>query len=402
MPEYDLLLRGGTVIDPAAGVHALKDLAVTGGKIAAMFDPGTEQRAREVVDVGGLVVVPGLIDMHVHVFPGVSHFGLDPDSTCLARGVTTAVDFGTAGGLIFDGFRKLVIDRVETRLFALLHIAGQGLISSAGTLPALGELSDLRYCNVENVVRTVERHRDCIVGIKIRLTENLAEDGKNEAPALQLARQAADETGLPLVIHSPDSTLSMSHVLENMRTGDVLTHCYHGRRCGIVDDSGRVLPEAKAKLDEGLLMDVGHGWGSFSWPVAQSMLDAGVLADFISSDLHTYNLHGPVFDLLTTMDKFLVLGMSLDEVIRRTTAEPAKFLNRQNEIGTLAVGATADITVLEIEEGEFPLKDSHGVIRYGTQQLEVRHTYRAGRPTGLLPRPVEQHLHVRAATSPSK
>jgi dihydroorotase len=402
MLEYDLLLRGGTLIDPAAGVHALKDVAVTGGRIAAISDPGSEQRARKIVDVGGLLVVPGLIDMHVHVFPGVSHFGVDPDSTCIARGVTTAVDFGTAGGLIFDGFRQLVIDRANTRVFALLHIAGQGMISSPGTLPALGELTDLRYCNVENVVRTVERHRDCIVGIKIRLTENLAEDGKNEAPGLQLARQAADETGLPLVIHSPDSSLSMSHVMNNMRTGDVLTHCYHGRRCGIVDGAGRVLPETKDKLDEGLLMDVGHGWGSFSWPIAQSMVDAGVLADFISSDLHTYNLHGPVFDLLTTMDKFLLLGMDLDEIIRRTTAEPAKFLNRQHEIGTLAVGATADITVLEIEEGEFPLKDSHGVVKTGTQRLEVRHTFRAGCPTGLLPRPVEQHIHARAATSPRK
>jgi len=396
MTQYDLLLRGGTVVDPAAGLHAPMDIAVTGGKIAAICDPGKDQRARAIVDVRGLLVVPGLIDMHVHVFPGVSHFGINADSTCLARGVTTAVDFGTAGGLIFDGFRQFVIDQTETKLYALLHIAGQGLISSPGTLPALGELSDLRYCNIENVVRTVERHRDCIVGIKIRLTENLADEGRNEAPGLQLARQAADETGLPLVIHSPDSSLTMPHVLDNMRAGDVLTHCYHVRRCGIVDDSGRLLPQMKDKLDEGLLMDVGHGWGSFSWPVAQSMLDAGVLPNFISSDLHTYNLHGPVFDLLTTMDKFLHLGMDLDEIIRLTTAEPAKFLGRPHDIGTLAVGATADITVLDIEEGEFALTDSHETSRAGTQSFEVRHVFRAGRQAGILPRPNEHQLHARA------
>ena len=390
MPEYDLLLRGGTVVDPAAGLHAVKDVAVSDGKVASIIDPTTECQANEIVDVRGLLVVPGLIDMHVHVFPGVSHFGVDPDSTCLARGVTTAVDFGTAGGLIFDGFRQLVIDRAETRLFALMHIAGQGLISSNSTIPALGELADLRYCSVEGCVRAVERHRDCIVGIKIRLTANLAEGGKNEAPALKLARQASDETGLPLVIHSPDSTLSTAHVLDYLQAGDVLTHCYHGKRCGIVDESNRVLPEVSDKLDDGLLLDVGHGWGSFSWPVAESMLDAGVIADFITSDLHAYNLHGPVFDLLTTMDKFLHLGMDLDEVIRHTTAEPAKFLGRQHEIGTLGVGATADITVLDIEEGEFPLTDSHGEIRNGKRRLEVRHTFRAGRPTELLPRPADQ------------
>ena len=120
MTEYDLLLRGGTVVDPAAGLHTPRDVAVTGGKVAAICDPGTEQRARVIADVHGLLVVPGLIDMHVHVFPGVSHFGIDADSTCLARGVTTAVDFGTAGGLIFDGFRQFVIDQTETKLYALL------------------------------------------------------------------------------------------------------------------------------------------------------------------------------------------------------------------------------------------------------------------------------------------
>lgn len=391
MPEYDLLLRGGTLVDPAVGVHALKDVAVTGGRVAAICDPQTPPQARVVVDAKGAFVVPGLIDLHVHVFPGVSHFGVDPDATCLARGVTTAVDFGTAGGLIFDGFRQFVIDRSDTRLFALLHIAGQGLISSNGTLPALGELADLRYCSVEGAVRAVERHRDCIVGIKIRLTDNLAEGGRNEAPALQLARQAADETGLPLVIHSPDSSLSTATVLQSMKAGDVLTHCYHGRRCGIVDETGKLLPEVRDKLQEGVLLDVGHGWGSFSWTVAQNMLDGEAVAEFISSDLHVYNLHGPVFDLLTTMDKFLHLGMSFDEVIRRTTFEPAKFLSRQQEIGTLAPGAIADITVLDVEEGEFPLTDSHGIVKTGRQRLEVRHTFRAGRQVGLLPRPTEQH-----------
>ena len=387
MPNFDLLLRGGTVIDPATDLAAQRDVAVVGGRIAMICEPAADNSARKVIDVSGLYVVPGLIDFHVHVFPGVSHYGLDADSTCLARGVTTAVDFGSAGSLIFDGFRQFVLDRAQTQLYALLHIAGPGMISGRETLPPLGELTDLRYCNVENVIATVERHRDRIVGIKIRLTAGLAEDGKNEAPGLELARRAADETNLPLFVHSPGSSLAMSDVLAQLRDGDVLTHCYHGRPCGIVDESQQLLPAVRNKLGDGLLMDVGHGVGSFSFAVARRMLDAGVIADFISSDIHHYNFHGPVFDLLTTMDKFLHLGMGLPDLIRRTTLNPAKFLGRQDEIGTLRAGAVADITVLELTEGEFPLTDSYGNTEIAGRHLEPRLVFRAGRRTGILPRP---------------
>lgn len=381
---YDLLIHGGRVIDPAQNLDAPRDLAIDGQHVAAILEPGIPVEARRRIDVQGNLVVPGLIDFHVHVFPGVCHFGIEPDSTCLARGVTTAVDFGTTGGLIFEGFRRYVIDQAQTRVFALLHIAGQGMIGSVGNPPLLGELHDLRYCDIDTVQRVVARHRDVIVGIKIRLTANLAEGGRTEAAGLEKAREAADLVGLPLVVHSPGSTLTIGHVLSRMRPGDVLTHCYHGKSCGLVDENLRLLPEVKEKLHSGVLLDVGHGFSSFDFRVARRLIEQGVLPEFISSDVHTYNVDGPVFDLVTTLDKFLHLGMDLSEVIRRATQTPAKFLGREGEIGTLRPGATADIAVLELQQGEYALTDSEGQVEIGRQHLEPTHVFRAGRQMGLV------------------
>jgi dihydroorotase len=387
----DLLIQGGHVVDPSQNLNGRYDVVVNHGRIAAVRKPeASSGDCRRVVDARGRYVVPGLIDFHVHVFPGVSHFGIDPDPTCLARGVTTVLDFGTAGGLIFDGFRRFVIDQTQTRVMALLHIAGQGLIDSIGSPPLLGELHDLRHCNIDVVKRVVEANRDVIVGIKIRCTDNLAEGGRNEAEGLELARKAADLVGLPLVVHSPNSTLSIDHIFDRLRPGDVLTHCYHGKACGLVDDQNRISPSLRRKLESGVLLDVGHGQSSFEFEVARSLLEQGVLPDFISSDIHFYNVHGPVFDLVTTMDKFLHLGMSLFEVIRRTTQIPAKFLGLENQIGTFMPGSIADITILDLQSGDFPIMDAEGTTEMGHQRLEPTHVFRAGRQFGIVRRPTTE------------
>lgn len=394
--SYDFVIRNGRVIDPATGLDAISDVAISGRRIAAILDgTSTDWKAFREIDARGKLVVPGLIDLHVHVFPGVSHFGIEPDATCLARGVTTVLDFGTAGGLIFPGFRRYVIEQSHTRVLGLLNIASQGLIDSLGSPPRYGELHDLRHCDVDLVEETVVHHRDVIKGIKIRCTANLAENGANEAPALELARQAADRVGLPLVIHSPNSSLSIDHVLDRMKPGDVLTHCYHAKACGLVDANGRIPKSVRDKLETGILLDVGHGYSSFDFGVARSLLDQGVVPDFISSDIHHYNLSGPVFDQVTTMDKFLHLGMSLAEVIKRSTLNPAKFLGLgpsegvevDAPIGTLKPGAVADITILEQQTGRFPLYDSEGHVEYATVHLEPTHVFRGGQQFGILPRP---------------
>ena len=398
---YDLLIRGGCVVDPAQNLNAVRDLAVNGRKIAAIFEPTHPPvEAHRIVDATNKLVVPGLIDFHVHVFPGVSHFGIEPDSTCLARGVTTVLDFGTAGGLIFAGFRRYVIDRAETRVLALLNIASQGLIDSLGVPPAYGELHDLRHCDLDIVQRVVEENRDVILGIKIRCTANLAEDGRNEAPALDLARKAAELAGLPLVVHSPNSSLSIDHILDRLKPGDVLTHCFHGKNCGLVDENYQVPPSIRKKLEQGILLDVGHGFSSFDFRVARNLMEQGVLPDFISSDIHHYNLNGPVYDQVTTLDKFLHLGMDLPEVIRRTTQTPAKFLGREDEIGTLKPGAVADITILERQMGLFPIYDSEGQVEMANVHLEPTHVFRAGNQFGIIPRMSIEATSAEFATSP--
>lgn len=375
---YDLLLANGTVVDPSQNLEGRRHVAVIGDRIAAILEGDALPPARRVVDCTGLYVCPGLIDFHVHVFPGVSHFGVDPDETCLARGVTTVLDFGTAGGLIYDGFRRYVIETSRTRVKALMLIAGQGLISSVDTRPALGELWDLAYCDVEGCVRATEKHRDTVVGIKVRCMDNIARDGAHEAEGLRRARLAADATRLPLVVHPVLSSLPLGQILDQMQGGDVLTHCYHEKRCRLVDDNLKVLPEVWAKRRDGLLLDVGHGSGSFSFPVARAMLDQGLVADFLGSDLHAYNVQGPVYDLVTTLAKFLHLGMSLMEIVRRASTNPAKFLGMEGVIGTLRPGACADVSVLAIKSAPIQFVDSEGHVEMGERRLEARTTVRAG------------------------
>ncbi len=385
---YDLIIRNGTLVDPAQGINTQKDIALTGGRVAAVIDPGSGVAAKHTLDVRGLYVLPGLIDLHVHVFSGVSHYGIDVDPTCLARGVTTVLDAGSSGALTFPGFRKFIIDVSQTRLYALLNISSMGMVSGSETIPPLGELEDLRYSNVETAVRMIEANRDRILGVKVRLSNFLAADGKNELQALLRAREAAEAVRLPLMVHSPLSSIPTERILDELRPGDILTHCVHGHGAGgIMSDDLKVLPAVRKKVEQGLRLDVGHGRGSFTFRVARAVLEQGVVPGTISSDLHTYNLHGPVFDLVTTMDKFLHIGMELYEVVRRVTSTPAEVLDMPEEIGTLKPGAYADIVVLEMQEGEFDLTDTFGVTETGHYHLEPRYIFRGGRQVGVLPRP---------------
>lgn len=381
----DLLLKNGTLLDPSKGLHGAGDLAICGTAIEKILPPGEETQADRTIDVSGMLVLPGFIDLHVHVFSGVSHYGVDVDPTCLGRGVTTALDAGSAGAATFPGFRKYVIDVCQTRLFAMLNISAMGLVAGAETDVGLGELEDLRYCNVKSATKMIEAHRDKILGVKIRLSDNLAAGGKNEMQALLRAREACDAVGLPLMIHTPLSSLTMAQILNELRPGDVLTHSFHGHRCGIMDADMKVLPEVRKKVEEGLLLDIGHGSGSFTFEVARAAMQQGVLPHTISSDLHTYNVNGPVFDLVSTINKFLHLGMELDEALRRVTEIPARFLHMSDEIGTLTAGAAADLVVAELMEGEFPWIDAFGNMEIGELKLEPRYIFRAGKEVAVQP-----------------
>jgi len=394
----DLLIRHGTVVDPAQNLHAARDVAVRDGKIAALLDPDTNEAAQAaqdaarngtaVVDASGLLVTPGLIDVHVHVFASVSHYGVDVDPSCLARGVTTVLDAGSAGAQTYPAFKRYVIDVADTRVFAMLNISTVGMVPGAETEPPIGELEYLPYLNVKAALDCIEANRDSILGVKIRLSRNLADDGRNEATALDRALEAAEAARLPIMVHFSGSSVSVDDLLPRLRPGDLLTHCYHPHESGILDKEGNVYQSVREAVERGVLLDVGHGRGSFAWSTARAAMRQDVLPHTISSDLHQYNIHGPVFDLATTVSKLMHLGLPLPEAIRRVTETPAGVLGMPGQIGTLQPGAAADIALLELAEGDFELTDITGATERAGQKLIPRGVYRAGQPyTG----PTEQY-----------
>jgi len=348
---YDLLIRRGRVIDPGQNLDAECDVAIIGGRVAAIAPAIHESEARRVVDARGLIVTPGLIDVHVHIYEGVSHYGINADTTCLRKGVTTVVDAGSSGAQTFPGLRKYIIDVSQTRILAYLNLSVMGMLSECA-----GELEDLRYADTQAALRTIEANRDVLLGIKVRMEPAML--GQNGYEVLKLARETSDAARLPLMIHIGDTFPPLPEILAETRAGDVVTHCFHDRPGGILDDDGRVLPSVQAAAERGVFFDVGHGRGSFAFQVARRALAQELLPGTISSDLHVYNVNGPVFDLATTMTKFLYLGLPLNKVIELATVNPARSVRRENEIGALRPGACGDVTLIELRPGPISLTDA--------------------------------------------
>jgi dihydroorotase len=363
--KYDLLLRGGILVDPAQNIHAPRDVAFAGGKVAAVGERLASTEAHHTLDATGRLVAPGLIDLHVHVFYGVSHFGIEPDPTCLARGATTVVDAGSAGADTFPGFRKYVIEVSATRVLAQLNISSQGMLTRE-----IGEFEIPEYADVGKACAMIEKHRDLILGVKVRLTRHSIVSERSGMLPLERAREAADAAGLPVMVHPQDAWCdSLDEILALMGKGDILTHCFHAMPCGILDQRGQVRDSVREAMERGVIFDVGHGAGSFNWAVAEKALAQGILPQTISSDLHVYNVNGPVYDLASVVGKFLYLGLSLDEALAKATAVPAQVIHLEDQLGTLKPGAWGDAVVLELRQGEFQLVDSQGQVRTGKQQL---------------------------------
>jgi dihydroorotase len=382
---YDLLIRGGRVIDPAQGLSAPRDVAIAGHTIAKVAESIAETDAQHVLDVRGSIVTPGWIDLHVHVYDGVAPLGIPPDPNCVAKGVTTVLDAGSAGAHTFPGFRKYVIDVAQTRVRALLNISVVGQSTLSPDNPH-GELLNLSYANPALAVRTIEQHRDVILGVKVRLSRNIA--GENDLKALNLAREAAEAVKLPMMVHIGDTHTPLREILPVLRAGDVITHCFHGREGGILDERGRVVPEVRATVARGVHLDVGHGAGSFAFDVAERAIGQDLIPGTISSDLHQFNIYGPVFDLATTLSKFLHLGLSLEQVIARVTTHPAATFAFPAGLGTLRTGSEADVTVFSLQEGDFPLTDALGQRRIGHRKLLPVATIKSGRLYGAATFPV--------------
>lgn len=382
---FDLLVKGGRVVDPSQRLSAPRDIGIRDGKVAAVAENLSEVQARQVLDARGKIVTPGLIDVHVHVYDGVAPLGIPADPNCIAKGVTTVVDAGSSGAHTFPGFRRNVINVVDTRVFALLNISVVGQSTYSEDSP-YGELLNLAYANPKLAIRTIERNRDVIVGVKVRLSRPIA--GEHDLQALKLAKEAAAAVGLPLMVHIGDTHTPVPVILSEMSKGDVVTHSFRGSNGGILDDNGMVLKEVRSAVARGVHLDVGHGAGSFSFDTAERALKQGVVPGTISSDVHQFNVNGPVFDLATTLSKFLHLGLTLDEVVQRASTNPANLFGFPNGLGTLKVGAAADVAVFSLVEGDFRFEDSLKQSRVGHQKLVPVATVKAGRIYGSSVQPV--------------
>jgi dihydroorotase len=367
----DLAIVGGRVIDPASGVDALGTVTIRDGLIESISGDDASPSAPRALDASGLLVVPGLVDLHTHVYRGVSHYGIDPDERCLAHGVTTAVDAGSAGAQTFPGLRRYVIEGARTRVLAYVHVSVLGMVSDRA-----GELEDLRWGSPADAAACAREHADVAVGIKVRLGYQMV--GPDPEPALRLAREAADLAELPLMVHVIDMLRPITWLLPYLQAGDIVTHCFHGNEGGVLDERGRVFPEVFRARERGVVFDVGHGIGSFAWRIARIATAEGLWPTTISSDIHAHNVNGPVFDQPTTLSKLLHLGMPLTEIIRATTVAPAAALRRDDELGSLEPGREADLTLLEVVAGEWRLTDGAEETVVASDLLVPRWVVRAG------------------------
>lgn len=368
--SYDLLLKGGRVIDPKNAVNRVLDVAIAGGKIAAVAENIPPERARRTADVSGLYVTPGLVDIHVHVYsrpgePGLTgDSSVHPDSFSFRSGVTTMVDAGTAGWRNFADFRKRIIDRSRTRVLALLNIVGGGMGPAGEDDPA-----DM---DAEAAAKTAKAHPGVIVGFKTAHYK-----GKGW-PSVENAVKAGRETNLPVTVDFGyiDQERNINALfLDKLRPGDIYTHCYSGHREEVLN--GKLNPAMIAGRKRGIFFDVGHGGGSFYWPVAEKAVEAGFWPDSISTDLHTGSMNAGMKDMTNVMSKILNLGAGLEEVIRMSTWNPARQIRRE-ELGHLSVGAEAYVAVLALERGNFGFIDAAGARRSGSQKLVAEMTLRKG------------------------
>ncbi|MBM3803060.1 MAG: amidohydrolase family protein [Acidimicrobiia bacterium] len=380
---YDWIIRGGRVIDPSNGIDASRDVAISAGRIAEVKEALDPLLAGAVFDARGLLVTPGLVDLHIHGYNRVTPLGIDVDHYCLGRGVTTAVDAGSAGCCTWPGFRAFAVDTSKTRLVAFLHISSAGLAFAGlgGDRSVPGELDLLKLADVEGCIECVEANRDRIVGVKIRLSDSIADDGRHEAEAYRRSLEAARALNLPLMVHHAFSTVPLGDCPGKMASGDIYTHCYHGFPSTIVDpESRKVGATVRLARERGVLFDVGHGQGSFNWTVGELCAQEAFWPDTISTDLHSGTCEGPAYDLPTVMTRLLHLGMPLNDVVRCTTVAPAKAIGWEERIGTLGVGREADVAVFALEDVDLELEDCQSQMRRIRRLLTPQAVWRAGTP----------------------
>jgi dihydroorotase len=358
----DLVLKGGRVIDPSQGLDKVTDIAFAGGKVAAI---GANLSGNSVRDVTGKIVTPGLIDLHTHVYWGGTSLGVEAELLARSGGVTTFIDAGSAGPGNFHGFRRHVIERSAVRILPYLNIAFPGIFAFSKSV-MLGENVDMRLIDAREAARVAREHKDLVLGIKVRVGRSAS--GASGVKPLDIALEVAEETGLTVMAHLDAPPPSRREVLERLRPGDVLTHCFRPFPNAPVQPDGKVRDEVLAARARGVIFDIGHGAGSFGFGTTRAMLAAGFLPDVISSDVHVISIEGPAFDLLTTMSKFLCLGVDLPTVIKLATVNAAAAVKRP-DLGTLRIGHLGEATVMDQTNGRFDYADSIGEHMVGDKRL---------------------------------
>ncbi|HEX8041093.1 MAG TPA: amidohydrolase/deacetylase family metallohydrolase [Chryseosolibacter sp.] len=377
--DIDLLLKGGHVIDPKNNIDAVMDVAIAGGKIAQVAPNIPAARAKKVIAVNGLFVTPGLIDMHVHVYPG-NDLGsyiangptsVAPDGFTFRSGVTTVVDAGSSGWRNFRQFKEQTIDRAQTRVLALLNIVGTGMFGRFEEQ----DVSDMNPVMTAHMISKL--FPDILVGIK-------SAHYWGDFTSVDKAVEAGKLANVPVMVdfgeHDPPNSIE-ALFMKHLRPGDIFTHTFsYGprQRETVVDESGKVKPFVFEAQKRGIIFDVGHGGGAFSWRQAVPAMKQGFKPDVISTDLHTQSMNGGMKDLTNVMSKFLNMGMTLQDVVLRTTVNPAKVINRP-ALGTLSVGSDADVAVFNVRKGDFGFLDVRGTTLKGDRKLETELTIRNGK-----------------------
>jgi len=380
---HDLVLRGGRVIDERNGLDAVADLGITAGRVAAI---GKGLAGRRTRDVTGCVVAPGLIDIHTHVYHKATSLSVDPDMIARRSAITTLVDAGSAGAGNYDGFRDYVMARSPYRILAFLNISFAGIFGFDKGL-FVGEATMREILDVDRCLAKIESNRDRIIGVKVRVGGPAT--GELGLGALEIALEAAERAGLPLMTHIGGPPPSYAAVVSMLRPGDILTHCYRPEPNSAIGSDGKILPEILAARERGVLFDIAHGMGAFDYRSAETALANDFPPDLISSDVHVVCVDGPAYDLLHTMSKLLNCGLALEQVIGMSTSRPALAIRRP-ELGHLGIGAAADVTVLREAAADFVFTDVSGATRRGDRLLQPVACYLGGQEMEVTRRPFEE------------
>ncbi|HAQ83567.1 amidohydrolase/deacetylase family metallohydrolase [Bradyrhizobium viridifuturi] len=393
--KFDLVIKSGDVIDPSQSLRGKRDIGIRWGLIEAIDDEIPVARASKTIDASGKLVMPGLVDLHCHVYPYGSAIGIPADELVQFQGTTTVVSAGDAGVNNLAALRRFIVAQSRTRIYAFVHIANNGL----SAFP-VAELYNIDNAQVEACAMALAENPDFLIGVKVRMSENVI--FKHGIEPLKRGIQACEMCGWParMMVHigGVETRELMSAILDLLRPGDILTHAYSGAPnmsgafTNIVQD-GKLLPAALAAKQRGVLFDVGHGGGSFDFTVAEVAIPAGCTPDTISSDIHVFSGNSPGVPFLpNVMSKFLAMGSSLDQVVAMATSVPARIINRTPKIGTLQRGAPADVAIMDLVEGPVTFVDTRNNKRDGNLQLKPVQTVVNGVPFG---RPYQAPFSVR-------